>query len=149
MTITDYLQGNALAKDAVYDISENLNLPDETLYLSPASIGKGDIAELLQARLTGEKLVKALPSLEKAYSPDYILIDTHPGLNEEVLVAFEAIDMLITVVRPDNQDYQGLEVMAGIAKKLELKAFVVMNKIPAKLNNSGLSKKIENNFFTI
>jgi len=143
VTMTDYLKGAADINDAVYDISSTINLPEETLFILPSSIVKGDIAELLQTRLTGEKLISALPKLVNAYNPDYILIDTHPGLNEEVLVAYEAIDVLLNIARPDNQDYQGLEVTSAISKKLGLKNYIILNRVHGKLRNQALKSKIE------
>ena len=37
-TLTDYLMGGGDIKDAVYDISENIELPINTLYLVPSSM---------------------------------------------------------------------------------------------------------------
>jgi len=145
-TVTDYLKGTADIRDTVYDISGNLELPDETLFLAASSILKGDIAELLRARMTGEKLVAALPKISKAYEPDFILIDTHPGLNEEVLVAYEAVDILLNVARPDNQDYQGLEVTSGISERLKMESYVILNRVHEKIRNKQLKKKIEKTY---
>jgi len=142
-TLTDYLKGSADIKNTVYDISSSIELPEDTLFLAPSSILKGDIAELLQARLTGEKLVNALPKLIKAYSPDYILIDTHPGLNEEVLVAYDAVDVLLNIARPDNQDYQGLEVTSSIVTKFKLQSYVILNRVHSKIRNAKLKKTVE------
>lgn len=145
-TLTDYLKGGSAIEDAVYDISHNLALPDETLFLVPSSILQSDIAEFLEQKSGTDKLLKAITKLAKSFEPDYILIDTHPGLNKEVLVAFNSIDMLLNVVRPDNQDYQGLEVSAGIAARLKLKMYVVLNKVHHKLRNNKLRKKVESAF---
>jgi len=143
VTVTDYLNGSADIQDTVYDISQSIELPDETLYLAPSSILKGDIAELLKARLTGEKLVKALPRLVQIFNPDYILIDTHPGLNEEVLVAYEAVDIFLNIARPDNQDYQGLEVTSSISEKLKQKSYIILNRVHHRLRNDKLKKTVE------
>jgi len=144
-TLTDFLKGKAKPQDAVYDISSNLKLPDDSLLLVPSSIESGDIAELLQAKLSGDKILGAIKSIQKTHNVDYVLIDTHPGINEEMLVVLDAVDMLVNVVRPDNQDYQGLEVMAGITGRMQTNAYVVLNKVPAKLRK-GLETKVHKKF---
>ena len=37
---------------------------------------------------------------------DYLLIDTHPGVNEETLLSIAISDALLLILRPDIQDYQ-------------------------------------------
>ena len=41
---------------------------------------------------------------------DYLLIDTHPGLNEETLLSITISDVLLLILRPDRQDFQGTAV---------------------------------------
>jgi len=145
-TVTDYILGGAKPSEIVYDISENLDLPEETLYIAPASIDAAEIAQVLKKNLKGEKILKAIPQIAREFEPDFILIDTHPGLNEEVLVALEKVDLFLNIVRPDNQDYQGLEVMAGISNKLNINSYAVLNKVPKKLNNPAHAKKVRDRF---
>jgi len=145
-TVTDYIKKDASVTDIIYDVSENLNIPEGSLFIAPASMDPGQIAEVLRSSLTGEKILRALPQISKKINPDFVLIDTHPGLNEEALVALESVDQMLSVVRPDNQDYQGLEVMSDITKRLDLDTFVVMNKVPKKLFNKKFSKKVEAKF---
>jgi len=42
---------------------------------------------------------------------DFLLIDSHPGINQETLQAIAASSLLILVLRPDYQDYQGTAVI--------------------------------------
>lgn len=145
-TLTDYLMDGIDIRDAVYDISHNLSLPDNTLFLVPSSMLKGEITEFLQKKGSSDKLAKVVPQLEKAFAPDYIFIDTHPGLNEEFLVASGVTDTLLNIVRPDNQDYQGLQVSSEVAKKLGLKNYIVLNKVHHKINKAKLLKTVESSF---
>ena len=62
-TLTDYMKGTAGIDDIIYDISENLGLPEENLFIIPSSIIKEDIAELFEIKGGTEKLVKAVPKL--------------------------------------------------------------------------------------
>ena len=63
---------------------------------------------------------------------DYLFIDTHPGVNEETLLSIAVSDMLVLIVRPDQQDFQGTAVTVELARKLEVpEMFIVINKVPA------------------
>jgi MinD-like ATPase involved in chromosome partitioning or flagellar assembly len=145
-TLTDFLIAKTNIEDAVYDISHNLDLPDDTLYIVPSSLEQKNISQILQDRGSSNKLAKAVKQLTDAYAPDYILIDTHPGLNEEFLVASGVTDKLLNIVRPDNQDFQGLEVTAQIARQLGFKSYVILNKVHKNVNANKLLKNIEGAF---
>lgn len=145
-TLTDFLMNGTDIRDVVYDISPNLSLPDNSLFIVPSSMLKGEISGFLQKKGSSNKLASAVPQLQKAFEPDYIFIDTHPGLNEEFLVASGVTDTLLNIVRPDNQDYQGLEVSSSVAKKLGLKNYVILNKVHNKLNKAKLMKTVEKSF---
>jgi MinD-like ATPase involved in chromosome partitioning or flagellar assembly len=61
---------------------------------------------------------------------DYLLIDTHPGLNEETLLSIAISDVLVVLLRPDRQDFQGTAVTVEVARKLEVRQLVmVLNKV--------------------
>ena len=61
---------------------------------------------------------------------DYLFIDTHPGLNEETLLSITISDVLVLILRPDQQDYQGTAVTIDVARKLEVpKLLLVVNKL--------------------
>lgn len=145
-TMTDYMRGGAKITDCVYDISKNVDISDGNLFLVPSSIAKEDIADLLIQKNSSDLIIKAIEKLKKDLEPDFIMIDTHPGLNKEVLAAFNAIDILINVARPDNQDYQGLEVTSSIAKKLKIKSYVILNKVHRKNRKISLVRDVEEAF---
>ncbi len=54
---------------------------------------------------------------------DVLMIDTHPGLNEEMLLSIAISDALAIILRPDQQDYQGTSVtvfdMADVKARVE------------------------------
>jgi len=145
-TLTDFLNGTADIQDAVYDISESIGVPENTLLIVPASMEKGNIAELIKQKSNSEKLTKAIPKLKKEFNPDFIMIDTHPGLNDEFLIMSSVTDILLNIIRPDNQDYQGLTVSSDVAKKLKLKTYIIVNKVHPKIKNKKLQKDIEKSF---
>lgn len=145
-TLTDYLNGDARISEAVYDVSTNLSLTENSLLLVPGSITSTTIAELVSQKKTAERLVKGIPQLIKEFKPDVIMIDTHPGLNDEFLVMSDVAHVLLNIVRPDNQDYQGLRVSAGVAKKLGMKNYVVLNKIHHQIKQPKLRQTIASTY---
>jgi len=145
-TLTDYLTGGANVSDIVYDISDNLELPEDALSIVPSSMAKGEIAEFLNTDGRSNKLTQVIKELSEQFQPDFILLDTHPGINEELLIAAGVTDVLFNIVRPDNQDYQGLTVSSEIAKKLKLKLYVILNKVHPKLNKKDLIENIKKKF---
>lgn len=76
-----------------------------------------------------------------------MIIDTHPGLNEETLLSIAVSDSLIVVMRPDQQDYQGTSVTVQVARKLNVPNMVVLvNKAPASLNLDDVKKRVSETY---
>src|SRR5438445_10583421 len=119
------------------------------LYFSPAST---KIEEMLRTLRTGfevESFSKALTKLRDHFNLDYLLVDTHPGLEDDTLLAMGVCDNLLVVSRLDQQDMFGTGVLAEVARTLEKPTHLVLNMIPLALNSSEVSKiasKIGANF---
>src|SRR5207247_5664587 len=75
---------------------------------------------------------------------DHLFIDTHPGLNEETLLSIAVSDLLILILRPDRQDYQGTAVTVEVARKLEVpNLMLVVNKVLPSADFEGLRQQVE------
>jgi MinD-like ATPase involved in chromosome partitioning or flagellar assembly len=75
---------------------------------------------------------------------DYLFIDTHPGLNEETLLSITISDILLLILRPDQQDFQGTAVTVDVARKLEVpKILMTINKAPESLDFENLKQQVE------
>jgi len=61
---------------------------------------------------------------------DFLLIDSHPGINQETLQAIAASSLLI-LVRPDYQDYQGTAVIVETRMLSAEKISLIVNRHPA------------------
>ena len=61
-----------------------------------------------------------------------LMIDTHPGLNEETLLSIAISDALVIILRPDQQDYQGTSVTVEVARKLDVPRLVLIVKKVAR-----------------
>jgi MinD-like ATPase involved in chromosome partitioning or flagellar assembly len=76
---------------------------------------------------------------------DVLLIDTHPGLNEETLLSLVMSQSLAVVMRPDQQDYEGTAVTVKIARELQVpNLLIVVNKAPPALDPRAIQAKVEN-----
>jgi septum site-determining protein MinD len=144
-TLNHYLWGQCRISDAAYDVSNIL--PEEKknqIYLVPASIKTGDIAQILREGYDFNVLCDGFYDLIDALALDYLFIDTHPGLNEETLLSTSISDILIIVLRPDKQDFQGTAVTVEVARRLEVpKMFLLVNKALSNTDQVQLKKDME------
>ncbi|MCC5653987.1 MinD/ParA family protein [Nostoc sp. XA013] len=149
-SLNDYLWGRCVIKDAAYDVSHTLNAEGETsvsngsLYLIPSSIKAGEISRILREGYDVGKLNDGFEDLMRDLNLDYLLIDTHPGLNEETLLAIAISDILVVILRPDRQDFQGTAVTVEVAKKLKVdKMLLVINKVLPAMDFNALQQQME------
>ncbi len=58
-----------------------------------------------------------------------LFIDPHPGLNVETLLSLAISVVLVLILRPEKQDFQGRAVTVEIARKLNVpRLLLVVNK---------------------
>ena len=75
---------------------------------------------------------------------DVLMIDTHPGLNEETLLSIAVSDVLAIILRPDQQDYQGTGVTVEVAQKLDVpRLLLIVNKVPAIFDMAGVKAQVD------
>jgi MinD-like ATPase involved in chromosome partitioning or flagellar assembly len=73
-----------------------------------------------------------------------LIIDTHPGLNEETLLSLVISNSLVIVMRPDRQDYEGTGITVKVAQGLEVpRMLMVVNKCPPVLDPEALTARAE------
>ncbi len=151
LTLNDYLDGKCEIKDVAFDVSqyggdaEGLKkLSNEALWLIPSSISSSDIRKVLQMGYDVNQLNEGFQTLMKEFSLDYLLLDTHPGLNEETLLSVAISDVLILILRPDQQDFQGTAVAVDIATSLDVpNLFLVVNKALTRYDFDQVREQIE------
>ena len=149
LTLNDYLYGRCTIEQATHDVTAKLGSVAQggTLYLIPSSIKTGEITRILREGYEVSLLTDGFRTLMKTLQLDYLLIDTHPGLNEETLLSILISDVLVLMLRPDQQDFQGTAVTVEVARKLNLKnLLLVINKVLPKLDLSGLRQKVETTY---
>jgi len=131
-SLNDFLWGNCRIEEAAYDMTANFEGDFEgQIFLVPSSIDANEIARVLREGYDISHLNDGLQDLIKALDLDALIIDTHPGLNEETLLSIAISDVLAIVLRPDQQDYQGTSVTVEVARKLQVPMMtLVVNKVP-------------------
>jgi MinD-like ATPase involved in chromosome partitioning or flagellar assembly len=150
-TLNDYLWGRCQVRDIAYDVTHTLigeqvnhSKVKGSLYLIPSSIKASEIARVLREGYDVVRLNDGFQELIRSLNLDYLLIDTHPGLNEETLLAIGISDVLVVILRPDNQDFQGTAVTLDVATKLEVpKILLVVNKALSTLDFTDLKEQME------
>ena len=135
-TLNDYLWGKVGIRDAAHDVTDRIRriatvADGGALHLVPSSIRPGDIARVLRDGYDVAALNDGLRTLARELELDYLFIDTHPGMNEETLLSITISDILIVILRPDRQDFQGTAVTIDVARRLDVpELFIVLNKVP-------------------
>ena len=130
-SLNDYLWGQCGIEETAYDVSPGDVRSDlgGTVYLIPSSIKAGEIARIIKEGYRVEDLTDGFYTLLNHLHLDYLLIDTHPGLNEETLHLVAISDLLVMILRPDRQDFQGTAVTVEVARKLDVpELLLVINK---------------------
>ncbi len=156
-TLNNYLWGHCNVVDTALDVTSGVvdggGQPavtgDGRVFLVPSSIKTGEIARILKEKYDVEDLNRGFVELCQALELDYLLIDTHPGVNEETLLSIAISDTLLLILRPDIQDYQGTAVTLELARKLEVpQLFLVVNKALETFDFNDLAQRIFSNYRT-
>ena len=117
---------------------------DGQIYLIPSSIKAGEIARVLREGYDVGLLNDGFHELIEKLDLDMLMIDTHPGLNEETLLSIAVSDALIIILRPDQQDYQGTGVTVEVARKLTVpQMLLVVNKVPTTFDFNDVKARVE------
>ncbi|MBW4509347.1 MAG: MinD/ParA family protein [Scytonematopsis contorta HA4267-MV1] len=150
-SLNDYLWGRCDIQDTAHDVSDTLvSTQDKTseikgkLFLIPSSIKAGEIARVLREGYDVVRLNEGFQELIRCLNLDYLFIDTHPGLNEETLLSIGISNILIVVLRPDSQDFQGTAVTVDVARRLQVpKMMLVVNKALPSFDFVDLRQQME------
>ena len=147
-SLNDYLWGKCSIKDCAYDVTGHLGADVKgQVNLIPSSIKASEIARILREGYDVGLLNDGFQSLVEGLKLDVLIIDTHPGLNEETLLSIAISDVLVIIMRPDQQDYQGTSVTVEVARKLDVpKMFMVVNKVPQILDLDDVRSRVEQTY---
>jgi septum site-determining protein MinD len=147
-SLNDYLWGRCEIGAAAYDVTSSL---DERLagrvFLIPSSSNPSDIARVMHDGYDVGLLNEGVRSLMRELELDALIIDTHPGLNEETLLSIAICEALAIVMRPDKQDYEGTSVAVSVARKLRVPRMVlVVNNTPTAFDFAEVKERVEKTY---
>ena len=149
-TLNQYLRSECDIQDVAFSIGENTGeavgrkqLAGKTLWLLPSSISSNEIAQVLRDGYDVNRLNEGIQTLGKKMKIDYLFIDTHPGINEETLLSFIITDILLIVLRPDQQDFQGTAVTVDLASGLDVPTmYLVVNKALSRYDPNQIRQEV-------
>ena len=151
LTLNDYLWGRCRVEDTALDVTSaivdrdgtSMAAPGGAVLLVPSSAKAGEIARVIKEGYDVSLLNDGFRDLCDRLELDYLLIDTHPGVNEETLLSIAVSDTLILILRPDYQDYQGTSVTLELARRLDVpQLMLVVNKALPSFDFRQLSDRI-------
>jgi septum site-determining protein MinD len=140
---------------AAYEVTPSFSEPTSrpgqqpAIFLVPCSMKSNDIARVVREGYDIGRLNDGISDLAEQLKLDVVMIDTHPGINEETLLSIAMCDTLVLVLRPDQQDYLGTAVTVDVARRLEVQDMtLVVNKVPAGMDVQLLRQKVESAYET-
>lgn len=143
-SLNDFLWHGKAIGEVAQDVTGRLGIPGPgRLFFVPSSMEPGEIARVLREGYDAQRLTTGIRELVEALSLDVLLIDTHPGLNEETLLSLVISDALLVIMRPDRQDFEGTGVTVRIAKELEVPRIqIAVNKTPTQLDVDDVARTV-------
>lgn len=145
-SLNDYLWGRCQIEDTAYDVSAVLRsagVSQGQIFLVASSLRLGEIARILRDGYDVDMLNDGLQDLIERLQLDYLLIDTHPGINEETLLSLTISDVLLIILRPDRQDFQGTAVTVEVARRLQVpNLLLVVNRVLPVYDAEALEKQV-------
>ena len=139
-TVNDVLAGVAPIEAACVRMSEKFHLNGGEIYYSPASV---KVAEIMRTLKTGYELdtfEQAIRRIQEKYGLHYLFIDTHPGIQQDTLLALGVCDHHLIVSRVDQQDIFGTGVLIEVSSTLDKPAHLVLNMIPSRVREGEVLK---------
>jgi MinD-like ATPase involved in chromosome partitioning or flagellar assembly/PleD family two-component response regulator len=149
LTLNDYLWHRCALYEAAYDLSHLLpqpasGNPDGAIYLIPASAKANDITRIVREGYAPDLLLDGCAQTIRDLQLDFLLIDTHPGIDRETLQAFAICTQLIVMLRPDYQDYQGTAAIVELARMLSVaELLLVVNRVPPNFEIETYQQQVE------
>ncbi len=146
-TLNDYLRGECDITDACVDLTKRLGIKQGKLYLIPSSMSATDITRILREGYEVSDLKNGFSEVIQSKALDYLIIDTHPGLDRETLLSMATADYLFVVARIDEQDLLGTAATLSVARKLQVPDIrIIINKKPSIYEDRAILSEVEGKF---
>jgi len=147
-SLNDYLWHDRPIDQVGQDVTACLNADVRgRIFLIPSSTKPGEITRVLREGYDAQRLTRGLRQVVVELNLDVLLIDTHPGLNEETLLSLVISNTLLLVMRPDQQDYEGTGITLQVARELRVPSIILLvNKTPPVLELRAVKTKVQETY---
>lgn len=145
-TLNDVLLKRCRPTDPIIDLTKKLGLKNGKLLFVPASYKAEDIVRVLAEGYEVASFRAMLELAMQSYNLDYLIIDTHPGIEKSTLLSIGVCDVLLLITRLDSQDLFGTSVIREIAKTLHKPEILVANMIPPGIDGDKLRERLQTVF---
>lgn len=143
-SLNDFLWHGRAIEDAARDVTPDALAGGGRVFLIPSSTKPGEITRVLREGYDAQRLTQGLRRLVDELALDVLMIDTHPGLNEETLLSLVISHTLVVVMRPDHQDYEGTGITVKVARGLQVpRLTLIVNKTPSSLDPAAVKATVE------
>lgn len=142
-TINDVLQHRAPVSQAVIDLTSKISLKAGCLIFCPAGHKLDEILAILDSGFNLYTFKRVLEDLARDYNLDYLLIDSHPGIEKDTLLSMALCDYLVLISRVDQQDLFGSGVMTEVASQLKKPVVLILNMVPSSVSEKESAKIAE------
>jgi septum site-determining protein MinD len=147
-TLNDYFLGRCNPGDIAIDLTDKLGLRNGSLVFIPASFKAEDIIKVLSKGYEIGTFRNAIDTISSLHELDYMIIDTHPGIEKSTLISMGSCDMQIVVSRMDSQDIFGTGVMLEVSRVLDKPQILIANMIPPGVDREKVKVRLETLFNT-
>ena len=148
-TLSDFFFNRCGLEEAAYNLKGLAELEniDGSIFLVPSRMSVDAIMQVVSEGYDVGKLGDQLNKLVDELKLDLLLIDTHPGFNEETLLTIAISDTLIIVLRPDKQDYHGTAVLVEVAGRMAVPhVHMLANKVVGQVDRQDVVQKIKQGY---
>jgi len=147
-TINDLLHRPIALSDAVIDLTARLGIAPGRLFFCPAGHTLEEILAMVDQGFNLSRFKAILATLANDYQLDYLLIDSHPGIEKDTIISMAVCDVVLLLSRVDHQDMFGSGVMNEVASQLRKPVVLILNMIPSSVGDKE-SKKIGEKIATL
>jgi MinD-like ATPase involved in chromosome partitioning or flagellar assembly len=147
-SLNDYLVGRCDIKATFYDVTPpEVRAVNGLISLAPGSLEAQAITQIVQEGYDTTLLSGGLNELANHLELDYLFLDTHPGFNNETLLLMAIADMMLVILRPDSQDFQGTAITVDVARELGVpQMLMIVNKVLPQLEAEALRNLVEKTY---
>lgn len=147
-TLNDYLWDRCSLQQAIQHVPRpSGSNTSGDLILLPASSEGTEILKTLRQTYNLDKLYEAIQQMNDTYQLDFILLDTPAGLSRDTLHTMALSNMMLVVLHPDQQDFQGTSVLVEVGRNLgTTRLLLVLNESPASLDPIQARQELERSY---